>query len=169
MVEIWQGIPEVNYVYEISNLGRIRHYRNKIPLKTRSHNGEITITIHGNASTLLEKDKCLAIARTVYKTFKDPNLSPKQYVGFRDGDCNNCSLDNLVATTDKTYCLAYKYAFISCSELQLKWGNIRECILYLYRKGIIDIPYDKACDKLRRCIKNGTPFYNYYFTNKEGE
>lgn len=104
MKEKWLDIVGYNGKYKVSNTGKIKslNYNNtgkeKI-LKPKVNKGgylEIKLSIH-------DKKKDFQLARLVLETFTDIPLTKNIIILYKDGNKENCSLENLYCTTRGAY------------------------------------------------------------------
>ena len=136
MTEIWKTIPNCNSLYEVSNCGRVRSYKNnrfglrKTPVEILGQKGIYkTVAING---------KSKYIHRLVAEAFI-PNPNNLSIVNHIDGNKYNNNADNLEWTTysgnvqhalnhglvskcKKVICLETKEIFMSITELGKKLG-----------------------------------------------
>ena len=107
--EVWKIIPgdEFESKYSISNYGRVisrrRNPNGKLMIPIKSNFGALKVTITGKKQdgTRKYRTKNIYIKMMVAKMFI-PNPNEWKHVISRDGDKNNCVVDNLYWSRDLT-------------------------------------------------------------------
>ena len=107
MTEIWKPVEGYEGYYEVSNTGKVRSLERTIELKGRRE-GQVRVysgkelkplSSQGHLTVHLQKlgeRKTIGLGRLVAIHFLDGfKDSGRVYVKYKDGDCTNCSIENL--------------------------------------------------------------------------
>ncbi len=89
MKEIWKDIEGYEGLYQVSNLGRIKNFKNQIHAVSVDKYGYLQVTLYYK-----EKPRCFRVHRLVAKAFI-PNSENKLTVNHIDGNKKNNKVDNL--------------------------------------------------------------------------
>lgn len=149
LVEEWKDIKGYEGLYRISNYGNVLGVkRNKILKKYTSNNQQgcerivVCLTKNGVSKNFL-------LSRLVYSNFTG---DIKGMIDFKDGDYNNCSVDNLI-DVNKTFKFKNKHC---CKVLDTKSMKIYDSMSDLSKEiGISHIWIGKA-------IRSNFPKYSHY-------
>lgn len=95
-MEQWKPIKDYEGLYEVSNLGRVKNYKEKILSPFDNGNGYLVVTLFKN-----KKKKNHYIHRLVAFTFL-PNPNHLEYVNHLDFNTKNNNVSNLEICTQKT-------------------------------------------------------------------
>ena len=132
--EIWRvcvGFED----YEVSNLGRVRNIHTKRILNTHiysGNNGHRYRTVYlSNANT---RETSRHVSQLVFRAFGNDNLG-NHVIIYKDGDFNNCSIDNLDLVDRSTYYSRMRVfnnsKRIRCVETGDVYNSMRQCALAL--------------------------------------
>lgn len=140
--EIWKDIPGFDGIYQASTLGRVRSVDRKVTINspnrggcfTRSRKGKILeIAKEGNGFNYvyLYEDGVKVkrqIQRLVAITFLE-NPNDCDYVGFKDGNRDNVTLENLEWTNKKCHDVTVLScgSCSNCGEKLRNFGNVNYC------------------------------------------
>lgn len=95
MKEKWKNIPDYEGLYQISNLGRIKNYKNQILKSSKRYDGYVKVNLSKNG-----EKKTYYLHRLVVSAFWGES-SPTLHINHKDENKSNNSLDNLELCNQK--------------------------------------------------------------------
>lgn len=139
--EIWKDVKDYESYYQVSNLGRVKSLERwkqnhsklqKVPEKILHYNIRGTKKKGFNALIRLEKNntiKSIGVARLVYSTFYNIDLTENDVIFHIDKNPLNCRLDNLKLKKKNIKKFEYYGEYLDIWEL-CKKTNINKNTIY---------------------------------------